>query len=197
MHPVAVFLDHLAPGRARASDVATPRMEVLELACILDSWEKAHHLEPVPQKGATLVNKEEESHAIKETELHQRLCRSHQGQGSPPVPVGKATTERGKESVGARGKTAKARGWRMEDTRVSPLDPCCVLSVGASHSAGRFSRFLATTNSLHDSDAEFPDIRTSVLARTFFGGLAHPSPSPQLFVAPHGVSSGEVCSWTR
>ena len=84
MHTMAVVLDHLALGRSKAAaDVAAQRLKALELASTTGSWDKAQYLELVPQEGATLVNKEEEYLATKETELYQRLHGPHRGKGKP------------------------------------------------------------------------------------------------------------------
>ena len=76
MHTMAVILDHLALGRSKAAaDVAAQRLKALELASTSGSWDAAQYLELVPAETATLVNKEEEYSATRETEFNQRLHR--------------------------------------------------------------------------------------------------------------------------
>ena len=85
MHTLSVILDHLALGRSgAAADVAAQRLKALELASTSGSWEKAQYLEIVPPEGASLVNKEEEYLATKETELHQRLHGRSKGSSFEP-----------------------------------------------------------------------------------------------------------------
>ena len=85
MHTLAVILDHLALGRSgAAADVVAQRLKALELASTSGSWEKAQYLEIVPPEGASLVNKEEEYLATKETELHQRLHGRSKGSSFEP-----------------------------------------------------------------------------------------------------------------
>ena len=74
MHAMAVLLDHLALGRTKAAaDVAAQRLKALELASTSGNWDSAQYLELVPAESATLVNKEEEYNAKRETEFHRRL----------------------------------------------------------------------------------------------------------------------------
>ena len=116
MHTLAVILDHLALGRSgAAADVISQRMKALELASSSGNWDRAQFLELVEAETASLVDKQEEMIAVRETELHHRLNGPHGGRSYDhywtPHDSGKGgNKDWGKNQYHGKSQSGKSKG---------------------------------------------------------------------------------------
>jgi hypothetical protein len=95
MSTICTVMDHLAMGRVgEAGDVLTQRLKAIELSSLDGDWDRARHLELVPQDSASLVNRGELKLVQKEMEAEKKVSlQPSSGQSWSSFGKGKGKSE--------------------------------------------------------------------------------------------------------